>query len=112
MKALVVLVMVSLLGACGSLGLAVPKSFDQQLAEAYGTHTAVLRATTTAVTAGSLSLADGEAINKMATESRGVLDAAKAAENSGDMAGAQNKLGLALTALTALQGYLNSHGGK
>ena len=112
MKALILATVVVLLAACSSLGLATPKGFDQSLAEAYGVHTAVLSATATAITAGSLSSADGTAINGMAQNARTLLDSAKAAEAAGDVTGAKSKLALATTALATLQSYLNSHGGK
>ena len=112
MKALILLTVVLALAGCASLGLTQPKGFDQSLAEAYGVHTAVLSATATAITAGTLSSADGTAINGMAQNARTLLDSAKAAETAGDAAGAQSKLVLATTALTTLQNYLNSHGGK
>jgi hypothetical protein len=97
---------------CAQLGLATPKGFDQQLANAYGIHTAVVSATATAVTAGSISSADATQVQTMASTSRTLLDTAKAAEGAGDAAGAQRNLTLALSALTALQSYLNTHGSK
>lgn len=101
-----------LLCSCSWLGLTTPKTFDQQLANAYGVHTAVISATTTALNAGSLSSADAIQVQTIATTSRRLLDTAKAAEIAGDTAGAQKNLVLAMSALQALQTYLNTHGSK
>lgn len=101
-----------LLSGCATLGLNTPKSFDQSLAEAYGVHTAVVSATATAVTTGSLSSADGIAVNKMALDCRSILDMARDAELRGDTSTATAKLALATSALASLQQYLNSKGGK
>jgi hypothetical protein len=98
------------LTACSSLGVTAPKGFDQQLAVAYTTHTAVLQALATATTAGSISSAEAVQVNTQAQSARALLDAARAAEAT-NPAGAQTNLTLALTGLTALQGYLNAHSG-
>ena len=81
------------------------------MAYAIGVHTAVLQATTAAVTAGSLSSSDAEAVLKQADTARTVLDTAQAASTAGDVAGADNKLAAALVVLSALQIYLTAHGG-
>lgn len=99
-----------LLCSCAQLGLTTPKGFDQQLAQAYGIHTAVITATTTALTSGSISSSDAEHVQTIATTSRTLLDTARAAETAGDTAGAQRNLVLAMSALQALQAYLNTHG--
>jgi len=101
-----------MLSACAALGLSTPKGFDQQLAEAYGVHTAVVQTADQSVNAGSLSKEDGKRVYQLAQDSRGVLDAAKAAELAGDQAGAQRNLVLALTGLQALQTFLTSKGVK
>jgi hypothetical protein len=111
-RSITVAFMLVLLSGCAALGLATPKGFDQQLAEAYGVHTAVVTATTAALQTGSISLADAQAVQGMERNARTILDTAKSAEVVGDAAGAQRNLTLALTALNALQAYINSHGGK
>ena len=95
--------------ACAQLGLSSAKTFDQKLAYAYGTHTAVLQSAAAAVNAKTLSPTDGEEVLKLADESRALLDAAKAA---GDTATGGSKLALATTILTQLQTYLNARGVK
>src|SRR5580692_1075775 len=98
----------SFLVGCASLGLAKPQSFDEQLAQAYGVHTAVLTATTQSLQGGQITSADAHAIDQQAGNARALLDAARQAEQAGDASGASSHLALALTALTALQSYLNN----
>jgi hypothetical protein len=99
------------LTGCASLGLATPKGFDQQLAQAYGIHTAVVSATATALSTGAINSAEATQVQTQANSARAMLDTAKAAEAS-NPTGASNDLSLALTALTALQSYLNAQGSK
>jgi len=106
------LAMSIVLTGCQSLGLPAPQGFDQQLAQAYGIHTAVVSATATALTAGSISANDAQSVQGLERNARTLLDTAKAAETAGDAAGAQKDLVLATTALTALQAYINAHGSK
>lgn len=109
MRKLSVLAFITLLVGCSSLGLSTPKGFDQSLAEAYGTHTAVASAAAVAVSTGALTSAEGASIQAQVLSSRQLLDAAKSVEVN-NPTGAQNDLNLALTALTALQTYLNAQG--
>lgn len=95
------------LSGCASVGLATPKGFDQQLAEAYGVHTAVVSATATAVSTGAITSAEAQQVQTQARSARTLLDTARGVEAS-NPAAAHNDLSLALTALTALQTYLNS----
>ena len=100
--------LLALLAACAALGLAQPKSFDEQLANAYGVHTAIASAAATAVSTGAITAAEGNAIETQVIASRELLDAAKVAEQV-NPSGAQTDLTLATSALTALQTYLNAH---
>lgn len=100
-----------LIAACAQMGVAPAQTFNQKLAYGVGMHTAVLQATTSAVTSGALSSSDAEAVLKQADTARSVLDAAAAANTVGDLTSANNKLALALAALTTLQNYMNTHGG-
>lgn len=111
-KLAIALTLCAALAGCSAFGLTSPKGFDQSLAEAYGVHTAVVQATANALNAGSISVADAKAVRGLEQNARALLDTAKAAETAGDAAGAQKNLALAMTALTALQSYVNSHGGK
>jgi hypothetical protein len=104
-------ILATLIAGCSSLGLAPAQSLNQKIAYAVGQHTAVLQATTTAVQSGALSSTDAEQVLKMADQSKTILDAAVSLSASGDVTGATNKLALATAALTALQTFLNAHGG-
>lgn len=103
---------VAMLVGCKALGLATPQTFDQQLANAYGVHTAVVQGAANALTAGSISKADAISVQGFERSSRAILDTARAAELAGDTAGAQKNLALALTALNAIQTYINAQGKK
>ena len=98
-------VMLALLVGCAQLGLSTAQSFDQKLAVAYGTHTAIERATATELKAGHLKKADAQEVLTLADQSKSLLDAARMA---GDTSVAQNKLTLAVAVLTQLQTYLNT----
>lgn len=104
--------LVLLLIGCASLGLQPAQTLNQKIAYAYGTHKAVLEATTASVTAGKLSSADATQVLKLADDSRVLLDAATSLAATGDTTGATNKLALATAALTALQTFINAHGGN
>lgn len=105
-------VLLLMLSACASLGMQPAQTFNQKLAYAIGIHTAVLQATTAAVNAHTLSSSDAQAVLTQADNARTLLDAAAAANTAGDITGATNKLQIATAALTALQSYLNTHGGS
>lgn len=100
--------LLTLLASCAQLGLAPAQSFDQKLAYAYGTHTAVLQAATSALTAKVITVDDAKQVATLADQSRALLDAARIA---GDPTEASNKLLLATAILTQLQAYLQSHSG-
>lgn len=93
------------LTACSLFGS--PKGFDQQLAAAYGVHTAVVQATTTALTSGTITSAEAQAVQTQAISARQLLDTAHSLEGT-NLATAQGDLTLATTALTAIQTYLSS----
>jgi hypothetical protein len=97
-----------LLVGCASLGLAPAQTFDQKLAYAYGTHSAVQQGATQALADKTLSSTDAMQVLKLADESRALLDAARAAAKVGDPTTANGKLVLATSILTQLQTYLRS----
>jgi hypothetical protein len=101
-------VVTGIVAACSVLGLASPKSFDEQLASAYGVHTAVANAAATAASTHAITLAEAEQVQNQVISSRALLDAAKSAETAGNASGAASDLALATGALTALQTYLNA----
>ncbi len=110
MKGVMILAVSLFLVACQSLGLAPAQSFDAKLANGYGVYTAVNQATTTAVESGTISADDALAVQGMQKNSRTLLDTARAIEST-NPTGASSNLALALSALTAIQSYLNQHAG-
>jgi hypothetical protein len=65
------------LAACTAL------SFDQRLANAYATNTAVRTTAAAAVNAGSMSSADGERVLEITDQARGILDDAADGDERG-----------------------------
>ena len=107
MRQLNALWLVLLLAGCAQLGFSSPQTFDQRLAVAYGTHTAIQRAAATELRAGHLKKADAQEVLTLADQSKVLLDAARMA---GDTTVAQNKLTLAVAVLTQLSAYQNERG--
>jgi hypothetical protein len=95
-----------LLVGCAALGIAPAQTFDQKLAYAYGTHTAVVQAATQALNDKTITSTDALQVLKLADESRALLDASRAALKVGDPTTANGKLVLATSILTELQTYL------
>jgi hypothetical protein len=103
-------VLLTLLAGCAALGLVTPQTFNQKLANAYGVHTAVLQATTSALQSDTITTADAGQVLKIADESRALLDSAKTVAAGGDTTTAAGKLALAASILAQLQSYLASKG--
>ena len=106
MKAILIALALIAITACTALGLTAPKGFDQQLANAYGTHTAVVKGTASALTAGSITSQEASEVQKQANSARALLDLAKSEETAGNAAGSQKDLALAVTSLNALQAFV------
>jgi len=100
--------MALVVAGCGTGGIEKPQSFEQQLAYAYSTHTAVLEATANAVELDQLSPDDAQQVLRLSDESRVLLDASRAAIGVGDVTTAQGQLVLATNILTQLKAYLNA----
>jgi len=96
----------------GCAAITPPKNFDQTLAYAYGTHTAILVASTNAVKVGALTPEEGQSILKTSDEARVMLDLARGAAFSGDPKTAEGQLQLAISVLSSLQVYINSRAPK
>lgn len=111
-KVLSLIVALLMLCACSSLGLQPAESFDQRLAYAYGTNTAVRTAAANAATVGTITKADAQFVLKQTDEARTLLDAARVAVNLGDPSTAEGRLQLAVGILTQLQTYLNARAAK
>jgi hypothetical protein len=101
-------ILLAFLMGCAQVGLTPAKSFDEKLAYAYGTHTAVLQTAAQAVNSKSMSSADGAQVLKLADESRTLLDAARIASKAGNVDTANGKLILATSILVQLQQYLQA----
>jgi hypothetical protein len=99
----------ALLGACASLGLATPQTFNQKLAVGYASVTALRDTTNTLATAKTITVNDARNIEAQLDNARAALDIAKSTYAT-DPTGAQSKVDTALTALTALQTYMTSRG--
>ncbi len=112
MKRLLILGCALLLGACASVGVVQPETFNQRLAYAEGVHHAVLDATDSSLNAGMLSSEAAQAVATQADQAEALLNAAKAADAAGDPTTANAKLAIALTALQGLQDYLRAQGVK
>lgn len=98
---------VLLLSGCKLLGFAPAQSFQEKLAYAYATHSAVLEATTAALQSGNITVTDAQTVLKLSDQARALLDGAKTvyANNEAD---ASNKLLLAASILTQVQNFLRS----
>lgn len=107
---LVLAIALSSLGGCSDFGLERPQSFDQKLAYAYGTHTAVLTAATMALDAGRITVDDAQQILDMADQTRSLLDGSRLLASTGDLSAAENRLALATAVLIQIQDYLNRQG--
>lgn len=99
------------LAACAQLGLAPAQTFDQKLAYAYGTHTAIVASAAQATKTGTLNATDAEHVLTLADQSRQFLDAAHAVETS-NVNDASAKLALATAILNQLTIYLQAQGVK
>jgi hypothetical protein len=99
-------------GCNGDGGIVPAKNFEQQLAYAYGTHSAVLVAAANAVEVGTLPVEDAQQVLRLADESRALLDMSRLALGVGDITTAQGQLTLATNILTQLNSYLNARAVK
>lgn len=96
--------------ACQVLGLATPKTFNQQLATGYGTATVVLQTADTLLKDGKITSQDASNVEIQADNLKTALDIARQTYAT-DQATAGDKLAAALTALQALTNYLQTKGG-
>lgn len=110
MKALALIPVLFILSACAALGLATPKTFNQQLATGYGTATAILQTTDTLLKDGKIKSVDAQNVEIQTDNLKIALDIARQTYAT-DQATAGNKLAAALTALQALTTYLQTKGG-
>jgi hypothetical protein len=108
MKALNALWLLALLlSGCAQLGIAPAKSFDDRLAYAYGTNTAIREASTSALNAKQITSEDMEHVMAVNDQARSILDAARGMKGI-DPKAAEGRLVLATNLLVQLQQYLRS----
>jgi hypothetical protein len=100
------LLLLSVLASCASTGLAQPQSLDQRLAYTVGQITAVRSAAANALAAKAITADEAEKVLSMTDDAKAIADGAKAALAAGDESGAQNRLVLATSVLTALRSFL------
>lgn len=99
--------MVVLLTACATVGLPTADTFNQKLAVGYGTVTQLRTSAADLLKAGKITKADAQNIQTQADAARAGLDVAQEL-SAKDMAGANNRLVMVTTILTAAQAYLSS----
>jgi len=104
--------LIVLLAGCAQLGLATPQSFDEKIAYAYGTNTAIRQASTAALDAGKISSTDMRQVMAVNDQAGALLDAARAANDAGHGADADAHLRMATSILTSIQAFLDAKGVK
>ena len=99
-----------MLTACATLGVSAPQTFNERLAAGYSTVTAARVTTATLLTSGKLSKDDAQNVQSQLGNARTGLDLARQIHAT-DPAAGDAKIDAVVTALTALQAYLNTKGG-
>ncbi len=108
-NAFTLLAFMIVLTGCASLGAEKPQNFNDKLAYAQATQTAVLATAKNGVVNGSLSKDDAKAVEQISDNAQTIMDAAQAVVAT-DPSTANAKLLQAITLLEQAQNYLNSHG--
>lgn len=103
------ILLILMAAGCSNLGLPSPQTFNQKIAVAIGSVTAVRNSATTLLVAKKITVADAENVQTAANNARAGIDVARTIEAS-DPVGANSKLTAVTTVLTALQGYLAEKG--
>lgn len=104
-----ILVAVTLLAGCASLGIPSADTFNKRLAAAYVVNTGVRTNATVLLRAGQISVADAENVLKQTDVARQGLDVTRVISKT-DVATADQRLNAVRAGLAALQSYLNSRG--
>jgi len=105
------LMLALLMASCAQLGLTPPQSTQDRIMYGYSQTTGVYQGIAQAVTAGSISKAQGMDAIKTVDGARAALDAANMANKAGDATGALKYLQTAMTVLQAIQAQLPKPGG-
>lgn len=106
------LVLLVLLSACAQLGLVVPQTFEQKLAYANATHTALVKSADNAAKTKQITLAEAKQVYSIASAAEPALDLARAAQKTGDINAAEARLALATGVLDQLTKFLAERGVK
>jgi hypothetical protein len=96
-----------LAAGCAALGLPTPEKFNERLAAAYVTATAIVDGTRIVLATKKITPDDAQNILKQTDNLVAALDVARSMSRS-DPVAANTKLSATVTALTALQAYLAS----
>lgn len=107
-----VLPLLLILAACGSLGLVTAQSLDERLSYAYGQHTGALQTIATATDLGELHSSEAKAVLAITDNARLILDSAKLAAGAGDVSTAEGRVVLATNVLREVNTYLRQRGVK
>ena len=94
----------------GCAAFATPKTFDDKMAYAYGTHASVVNSVAQLVETGKIPKAKGQEELDIAKQIRAALDAAWQAHDMGNGSSAETQLALAMNLLSQLEVYLQSQG--
>lgn len=92
-----------LVAGCQTLGLEKPKTFNERAEYVTSSVSAVVKAATTGVSAGTVSVADAESISKSGKEVYAALKLATDAYGVGDISTAEGRLRAAEALLRQLQ---------
>lgn len=107
-KLAIILPLLLILTACGSLGLAPASSFEERLAYAVSQNAAVRKTAAVSLERKEIALEDAQRVLKITDEIRTALDAARLAAGAGDVSTAEGRLQLATSILINVQAYLRS----
>lgn len=99
-----------LLAGCAYLGVPTPTTFNERVAAAYTTTTALVETTRTLLVAKKITPSDAENVLKQTDTVIAGLDVARSYSATNPIA-ANDKLTATLTILQAIQSYLNSQRG-
>ncbi len=105
----ILLLSMSFLPACAQLGVPTADTFNQKLAVAIGSVTAVRESATTLLKAQKITADDAQNVQDSANSARTGIEVARTLSKA-NMAAADNKLTAVSTALQALQAYLATKG--
>lgn len=106
----ILLVLLFLLAACESLGLATPETFTERLAYAYSQNAAIRTSAAQSLKTATISKSDAQQVLTTTDTVRAALDEAKGFQSTGDTSTALGKLQLATGLLQSVQVFLKSKG--